>query len=287
MDEARIDITHYRALAPEEIRAAERLVNRIVRENRPVRSYFESRTEAERRFGFTLYQGGMVPGRDLRIVEIEGFDVEACGGTHCTRTGEVGLVTILSTDRIQDGVVRLTYAAGERALDVKEEHDRALREAAHMLGVPVTKVPQGVARIQEELAEVRKAGRKGAQADFTSEADRLLLDAQLTTEQGGVHLTVATLDLDATGLKEVARRLTRQPNHAAILGSSRAGEGFVFVGSSAPSVSAAAVLEAMKPLFAGKGGGNRSAATAVGEPGEALEQALNAGKAHARAPPAR
>ncbi len=89
-ESARIDITHYKPLTKEELRKVERRVNEVVREDHPVKSYFELRNEAERRFGFTLYQGGAVPGRELRIVEIEGIDVEACGGTHCTHTSEVG-----------------------------------------------------------------------------------------------------------------------------------------------------------------------------------------------------
>ncbi|MCI4361561.1 MAG: alanine--tRNA ligase-related protein, partial [Thermoplasmata archaeon] len=104
LDSARIDITHFKALSAAEVRTIEHRVNEVVRENRPVKSYFESRNEAERRFGFTLYQGGAVPGKELRIIEVEAFDVEACGGTHCTHTSEVGLVSILGTERIQDGV---------------------------------------------------------------------------------------------------------------------------------------------------------------------------------------
>ena len=60
-ESARIDITHYRALSKEELHKVERRVNEVVREDRPVKSYFETRGEAERRFGFTLYQGGAVP----------------------------------------------------------------------------------------------------------------------------------------------------------------------------------------------------------------------------------
>jgi len=151
---ARIDVTHYRPISKEELRRVDRRVNEVVREDRPVKSYFESRSEAERRFGFTLYQGGAVPGRELRIVEIEGFDVEACGGTHCTHTSEVGGIMLLEVDRIQDGVVRLSYASGDRAIDLRAERDEILKEAARRLGVPVEGLPQGIERL---LAEVGRA----------------------------------------------------------------------------------------------------------------------------------
>ena len=139
VEAARIDITHFRALTTDEVERVERLVNRVVREDRPVKSYFEPRTEAERRFGFTLYQGEPCPGKELRIVEIEGFDVEACGGTHCTHTSEVGLVTVLGTERIQDGIVRLNYAAGERALDVIDARSRELEASAR-----ASRFPRGI-----------------------------------------------------------------------------------------------------------------------------------------------
>ena len=278
-DVARIDITHYRPLSAAELREVERLANRVVAENRPVKSYFELRTEAERRFGFTLYQGGAVPGKDLRIVEVEGFDVEACGGTHCTHTSEVGAIQVIGTDRIQDGIVRLTYVAGDRAVIVREERDAALHEAARQLGVAPEKVPAAVARLLAELEETRRAGRQEEKRDLAKLADELEADPQATHPVGAVTLTVGrTLPLSRTQLQELSRRLTRLPGRVAILPSESEGRGMLFVGSSSPEVPADVVLEAMRPLFDGKGGGNTSAATAQGEPGEPLHAAVAAGR---------
>jgi len=272
-DTARIDITHFRPLDPTEVRAVERRVNRLVRENRPVKSYFERRNEAERRFGFTLYQGGAVPGHDLRIVEIEGFDTEACGGTHCTRTGEVGLVTILDTERIQDGIVRLTYAAGERALDVLESNDRILAESAHRLGVPRDGLPAGIDRLLREVGEARKSQRGQLKGDLRELADRILADPDHTTAAGGVTVATSAVDGDRAALMELSRLLTRGTDRVAVLAGEESGRGLLFVGSTAPRVSASAVIEAARAAFGGKGGGNPSAATAVGEPGAPLEAA--------------
>ncbi len=185
---ARIDITHYRALSKEELHKVERRVNAVVREDRPVKSYFETRGEAERRFGFTLYQGGAVPGRDLRIVEVEGFDVEACGGTHCTHTSEVGAIAITDVERIQDGIVRLTYVSGDRALDVRDEHEAILREAAHRLGVPVTQLPDGIDRLLTEVEDSRKTVKERQKADLGATAARLLADPAATEVVGGTTL---------------------------------------------------------------------------------------------------
>jgi alanyl-tRNA synthetase len=271
---ARIDITHYQALTPAELHHVERRANEIVRENREVKSYFETRSEAERRFGFTLYQGGAVPGKQLRIVEIERFDVEACGGTHCTHTSEVGGISVLSTDRIQDGIVRVTFAAGERALVVHEAHETILHDAGQRLGVPIEKIPEAIERLQGQLDENRRIRRDELKEDLAAQALRLSEDAQATLHVGSAVIVTSLVDLDRTGLMELSRILTREADRVAVLGAERESRGTLFIGSSSAQVSAQSLLEQVKGTFGGKGGGNVSAATAVGEPGAALRAAL-------------
>jgi len=74
------------------------------------------KAEAEKKHGFSLYQGGVVPGNSLRVVDIAGVDTEACCGTHADNTAEVGWIRILKSQRISDGIVRLYYVAQERAI---------------------------------------------------------------------------------------------------------------------------------------------------------------------------
>ncbi|MCI4366440.1 MAG: alanine--tRNA ligase [Thermoplasmata archaeon] len=280
-DSARIDITHYKALSPAEIREVERLANRIVREDRPVKSYFESRSEAEKRFGFTLYQGGAVPGKELRIVEIEGFDVEACGGTHCTHTSEVGYVSLLGTERIQDGIVRLTYAAGERALDLVEARTEALKSVARKLGVGVEQVPDGVDRLLAEVEAARREAKAGQKEGVGQTAERLLGDPVATRPAGSGRVISAKLSMDRNALMELSKVLTKMAGGVAVLSGESEGRGILFIGSSAPSVPAQQILEGVRSTFAGKGGGNPAAATAVGEPGAPLETARSAAAAEA------
>jgi alanyl-tRNA synthetase len=275
---ARIDITHYKPLSRDELRTVERRVNEIVREDRPVKSYFEARNEAERRFGFTLYQGGAVPGKDLRIVEIEGFDVEACGGTHCTHTSEVGAIALTDVERIQDGVVRLSYVSGERALDVREEHQEILREAARRLGVGVAQLPSGIDRLLAEIEETRRAARDRRREDLGAVADRLLADPSASAISGAATVVTHSGAYDRTELMELSRRICREPNRVAIVGGEREGRAVLFVGSTTPTVPADAVLRAALPAFEGKGGGNAASATAVGEPGAPLAAALAAAR---------
>jgi alanyl-tRNA synthetase len=273
-ESARIDITHYKPLSKEELHKVERRVNEVVREDRPVKSYFEARNEAERRFGFTLYQGGAVPGKELRIVEIDGVDVEACGGTHCTHTSEVGAVALLDVERIQDGVVRLSYASGERALDIRDEHEEILKEAARRLGVPVPQLPSGIDRLLGEIEENRKREKGRLKEDLGALAARLLGDTDASRRVGETTVIEAKVDLGRTELMELSRLLTKEAGRVALLASERDGQGILFVGSTSARVPAADLVKAVAPKFGAKGGGNASAATAVGEPGAPLAEAL-------------
>lgn len=124
IDSARIDLTHYKHVTVDERKAIENLINTEILASVKIDSYFMERSEAEKRYGFTIYQGGAVPGKMLRIIDIENFDVEACGGTHCTNTSQVGLLKITDVKRLQDGVVRLEYLCGDLAL--KKIQDREM-----------------------------------------------------------------------------------------------------------------------------------------------------------------
>ncbi len=181
-DLSRLDITHYASLTDEEIRRIEELANKVVQEDRPIKKQFMNRNDAEKKYGFTIYQGGAVPGKELRIVDIEGWDVEACGGTHFDRTGELDSIKIIRSKRIQDGVVRLEYKAGT-ALDrhVKEVREIAceidyghlsedqLKEIASIFSVQVSNLPATLERFREEwnknLDKIidleKRAGRQG------------------------------------------------------------------------------------------------------------------------------
>ncbi|MCS7095225.1 MAG: alanine--tRNA ligase [Thaumarchaeota archaeon] len=116
-NKARLDVSHYKSLTEEELRRIERLANEVVARRLPVEVKWAQRHEAERTFGFTLYQGGEAPAGVVRVVIIPEWDAEACGGTHCSNTSEVGFIKVLSAEKIADGVVRLEYAAGPAALE--------------------------------------------------------------------------------------------------------------------------------------------------------------------------
>lgn len=97
IESAHLDITHYKSLTKEEEKAIENEANRIINDCHGIDKYFMDKAEAEKKFGFHLYQGGVVPGNSLRVVNIQGVDTEACCGTHCDNTAEVGWIRLLKS----------------------------------------------------------------------------------------------------------------------------------------------------------------------------------------------
>ncbi|MGI9566786.1 MAG: alanine--tRNA ligase [Nitrosopumilus sp.] len=128
-DHARLDITHHSSLTVEQIKKIEDAANDLVNENIPVTIQYFDRGTAEQKYGFRIYQGGVVPVKAVRIVSIEDRDIEACGGTHVKTTGEIELIKITKTKRIQDGVVRLEFVSGNSAFDyVKKQKAKAAKQ---------------------------------------------------------------------------------------------------------------------------------------------------------------
>ena len=108
-----LDITHFDQIPRDKIKEIEERANEIVEQDVDLYLDFLPRTEAEQKYGMAIYQGGAVPGKKIRIVEVPGIDVEACGGTHLNNTAETGKIKIINSQKIQDGVVRLKFTAGK------------------------------------------------------------------------------------------------------------------------------------------------------------------------------
>ena len=171
-ERARLDITHYKAISFEELQKIEFVANQIVFRKVPIEKQDLERDKAERQYGFTIYQGGVVPGKTLHIVTIKDWDIEACGGTHLDNTGDIGIIKLIGSERIQDGVVRLEILAGEPALKYIQQQDKILHDAAKTLSVEPKKLPETVQRFFTEWKKQKKTienlNKKIAQLQFTS-----------------------------------------------------------------------------------------------------------------------
>ncbi|MFW6014776.1 MAG: alanine--tRNA ligase [Candidatus Nanoarchaeia archaeon] len=193
---AHLDITHYKPVTDDELKRIEDEANKVIEQELNVKTGFYPRREAEDKFGMSIYQGGAVPGQSVRIVEIEGLDAEACGGTHLKSTGEVGKIKLEKSTKIQDGIVRLTYTAGYAADTSCAAEENVLKEAAKLLGVKENQVP---ARAQELFTKWKKAKKAKKKGESLGEEELKLTS---TEEFEGDD-----------ALAETAQRLKTQPEH--------------------------------------------------------------------------
>ena len=179
---SRIDISHYERLTEDQVREIERLATDVALQDIPVQSEWLPREIAEQTYGYVLYQGGVVPGREIRVIKIGDWDVEACGGTHCTRTGQIGVIKILHTERIQDGVERIEFAAGSQALRAFQEQEKKLRGISDTIEAPIEKVDHYVKALVDEKSALSQRLTELTKEWAAHETDRLLHSAQILGE---------------------------------------------------------------------------------------------------------
>ncbi len=170
MKHSTLDLTHFEQISREDLLKIENKANEIVEKAIDINLCFIPRSEAEKQYGMTIYQGGAVPGKNLRIVEIPGVDVEACGGTHLNNTSETGRIKIIKSQKIQDGVVRLTFTAGSATKELEVEDSQILYQLESLLKVGQSKI---VGRV-EELLNKWKNLNKAIQTGKFNENDMVL-----------------------------------------------------------------------------------------------------------------
>ncbi len=216
-EKAHLDITHYDTIEPDVLLRIEEEANAIVQKDLPVRKFFMSRSEAEKKYGMRIYQGGAVPGKKIRIVDIEGEDVEACGGTHLNRTAEVGRIRIIKSSKIQDGIVRLTFTAGKASEIRAENTDHIVLEASRILGIEPEYLPARAKELFLKWKKAKKAQKKGSilhpeELTLTemrkSEGDPLLLTSSILKTQKE-HI-VHTLRRFLSELNEVKKEMSEK-----------------------------------------------------------------------------
>ena len=154
LEKGSIDITHYSRLTEKELIAIEKEANAIIKKALPIKKSFIPREDAERLHSTRIYQGGVAPGKLLRIVDIEKTDVEACGGTHLNTTKEAELIRIISSAKIADDVVRLEYVAGDAAREWGKMSERRSAEIAGLIKKTLNLSIKVTSRLLQEAADV-------------------------------------------------------------------------------------------------------------------------------------
>ncbi len=196
-DRGRLDITHWESISRETLDEIESVSNRVVMDNRKIKKHILERSEAEQKFGFTIYQGGVVPGKDLRIIEIPGIDTEACGGTHADATGEIGYIRIINAERIQDGIVRLTLKAGMNAVDNAQHEYQLLSESAAAFKVTPEELPKTSERFFSEWKDQQKLIDKLSNDLAAARVPQLVADAKEVVTEKGTTVRVIVTELHA------------------------------------------------------------------------------------------
>ncbi|MEM4598854.1 MAG: alanine--tRNA ligase [Candidatus Diapherotrites archaeon] len=268
VDKAHLDVTHYKRIAKEQIRELEKMVNALVLADIPVKTFFMPRNEAEQKYGFTLYQGGYVPGKELRIVEIPGVDVEACGGTHALRTSDIGFFKIIKREGVQDGIERLTFVCGLEALKNVQEKEAILEEAAAKISVQPHELPKAVERFFSEWKQLRK------KVDLLTERNASLIGKSLLSEKGPL-VKLFIDDAEKKTLIEIGNYvMSNRADLALVIGS---GSDFVVFCGDKSGKKAKDLLSEILSKLQGKGGGNDRMAIGTADENKIREYLANGG----------
>jgi alanyl-tRNA synthetase len=253
-DKLRFDFTHPQALTAEERERLEHAVNQIVFQNRPVRTFVTPIEEARNLGAMMLF--GEKYGEEVRVVEIDGYSRELCGGTHVRSTAEIGPFVILSEGSVGSGARRIEAVTSGEAFALLHERSR---EAEQLRG---------------ELAETRKQAKRQQ-----AKTERAEVAPRSEEEIGGVNVYVGRMsDVTMDVLLEESDRIKQERQPAAVvLGGSEDGRVHLvanFDRSLEGKVDAVAVIKAAAAEVGGGGGGRATMARAGGKDPAKLDAAL-------------
>jgi alanyl-tRNA synthetase len=201
-----------------------------------------------------------VRGGTLRLVEVEKFDLSACGGTHVARTGGIGVIAVASWERFKGGQ-RISFLCGGRALAGYRAFRDTSAGAVRLLSVLPEELPASIERLQAEAKEQKRVltalntdlSRYKAE-EFAASA----VDIRLKTDSSDApvrRLVARAVDTDANGLKALATAIAARPGHLVVLVSTAVPALVVVARSSDVGLSAQQLLASLLATFGGRGGG--------------------------------
>jgi alanyl-tRNA synthetase len=206
----------------------------------------------------TVEEAAMLPLRKepartgtLRIVEVPGFDLSACGGTHVPRTGAIGNIAVLAWERYKGGT-RVSFVCGGRAVRAFRQLRDASAATSRLLSVQTGELPEAVARLQADAREVRLQARALGEQLARFEASALRGSA---VDLNGRRIVARVMDKDQAGLKLLAQEAAADGGPAILLVSMTRPLSLVVARGGNPGIDASAVLNAIVAQFGGKGGG--------------------------------
>ncbi len=210
--------------------------------------------------------------KDIRIVEVEGFDRSPCGGTHCSRTGEVGPIAIRKWER-RAQEVRVEFLCGWRAIRDYRWKTAAIRELALAFTVKDRELPTAVLRLIQEATDNRREAERLRDELLEAEAAKLLAEA---TSWNDTHVVLRAFDdREPQQVRRLASLLTRGHSTIALLGMSGNDGRLVFACTEDLVADMAELMKQTCLAFGGKGGGQRRLAQGGGFPGRVVTKALD------------
>ena len=281
VDSARLDITHHKRLTRQDLDEIESLANEVIQNVSRTEKMTLDRKDADRKYGFDLYQGGAPKGSDIRILRIADHDIQACGGTHHDEPGRIGQIRIVRSNAVQDGVERLHIVAGDAAMRYARNQEDILRDAADVFQVPVEELPVKASRMFSEWKEQRKKIES-----LEAEIVRLRTSGggDDIAEVDGVRVVIMEVDGDLKTMTKMLKELTLDATKPtlAILGS-REGGGKLMVATTENSpasekFNAVEILRGISSHIRGGGGGRPTFAQGGGSNPDGLPDALDAAR---------
>ena len=270
-DHARLDITHHSSLTDEQVKQIEDAANQMIKENYPVNIDYYDRGTAEQKYGFRIYQGGVVPVKSVRIVSIEDKDIEACGGTHVKKTGDIELIKITKTKRIQDGVVRIEFVSGPTAFQyVKDQEEESKKQAADDIA-------------KEKLEKLREENKEKSREQIP-----ILLEKILDGQSGELdEITIknkicftSSENYDDYFCQTFGKKLVAKDGTAAFCGIFEAGPTIrvmIFAGEQS-GVNAGEIAKEIASILGGSGGGDAKFAQGGGKDTSKKDAAIQKAK---------
>ena len=287
VESGRLDITHFSRLNRDDLDAIESLANDILGQVQRTEKTELNRKDADKKYGFDLYQGGAPKGNSIRILRIADHDIQACGGTHHDEPGQIGSIRIIRSAAVQDGVERLHIVAGQAALDYARQQDELLRKASDTFGIPSHELPSATERFYSEWKEQRK---KIEQLEAEIVRLRTTGGGSDSTDIDGVRIVIMEVSGDLKKMTNMLKELTLDSSMPtlAVLGS-REGGGKLMIAVTENTIAserydAVVLLREIAPHIKGGGGGRPTLAQGGGSHPDGLDDALDAARSSVGTP---
>ena len=273
-ESTRFDISHPQAVTAEEIAEVERRVNEAILANVAVNAAIMSMEDAQKTGAMMLF--GEKYGDEVRVLQMGGFSTELCGGTHVSRTGDIGLFKIISEGGIAAGVRRIEAITGLNALKWAQEQERLVKDIIAETKAQTEK--DVLAKIQAGAAHAKALEKElaRAKAELAVHAGAKLLDD--AKDLGAAKLVAAQIEADAAALREIVTDLTGKSDNAVILlAAVNDGKVSLCAGVSKAltnKVKAGDLVKFAAEQVGGKGGGRPDLAQAGGTDADKLPEML-------------